>query len=734
MATEYCDHGAYGVAQVTGSISGTTLTVSAVASGYLSIGSVLSGTGITQNTVISALGTGTGGTGTYTVNLSQTAASTTINTYGANPKTTPDWGVPQEGDGTAKTKSSSSAVTSWDLSAATAAAGATISVMGATLTCVASGAGNNQFNAGTGTALIDNIVTAINRTSNTVTVAAQASGWGTPKVQDAVFARRTGNNLEVMTRAGSATYNGLTAMTHSGLTGTVPANPTWSGGSGGCWGWITNGNNATIWPSGVGKNAYGVWQATPPIAGAINAGDIIYCRSNKLVCCDDSVGTGPVTFRNMGSAQNPVRFIIDDSTQWSDGEYPVLNVRSGSIGNTYQNNIFSNTGNNAAGSSIYATIEGKRYENGVHSLKFSVGSTFSSNIQARAGCVIVGAEFLSENVGGTYSFTAGYENSIPDPIGGLRLIDCKLWATNNAASLISPAQYGNYKITLENCIIQCHTSIATAHQGVIGSHFQSNIASIVLRGCKFVGFVTGSKLAQSGAVFPIRTGIVLQNCDLGNVTDIPPLLSAISTNFTQDRSLTRSVSMTSSKVTRDFLHETQAGMIKWMSLRYPPYCNARLLDGSTGWALECTPTTQAAMIGMVEPLKTPSISKINTLADGARTFKLQLAIDTRLSWSRRDVALVVQYTDTNGDLQRVSSHDLSGAALTAGAGTWSSESGGNVVFGANASTLTKYEISIGTLAGKDLATNTQVDCHVEFYASVPNVTHITLVDPEVTIT
>lgn len=62
----------------TGSISGTTLTVTAVTSGFVGIGSIISGTGITNGTTITALLTGTGDTGTYTVSVSQTASSTTI--------------------------------------------------------------------------------------------------------------------------------------------------------------------------------------------------------------------------------------------------------------------------------------------------------------------------------------------------------------------------------------------------------------------------------------------------------------------------------------------------------------------------------------------------------------------------------------------------------------------------------------------------------------------------------
>ena len=63
---------------VTGAISSTTLTVSAVTSGTLKIGQTIEGTGVTDGTIITAFGTGSGGAGTYTVSASQTVSSTTI--------------------------------------------------------------------------------------------------------------------------------------------------------------------------------------------------------------------------------------------------------------------------------------------------------------------------------------------------------------------------------------------------------------------------------------------------------------------------------------------------------------------------------------------------------------------------------------------------------------------------------------------------------------------------------
>jgi hypothetical protein len=62
----------------TGSISGTTLTVTSVTSGVIGIGTPISGSTVAAGTVVTGLGTGTGGTGTYLVSQTQTASSTTI--------------------------------------------------------------------------------------------------------------------------------------------------------------------------------------------------------------------------------------------------------------------------------------------------------------------------------------------------------------------------------------------------------------------------------------------------------------------------------------------------------------------------------------------------------------------------------------------------------------------------------------------------------------------------------
>lgn len=83
----------------TGSIATTVLTVTAITEGVLAVGQLVSGAGVAVGTYITALGTGTGGTGTYTVGVSQTVASEAmvINAWNALDYTSkasePDGGV-----------------------------------------------------------------------------------------------------------------------------------------------------------------------------------------------------------------------------------------------------------------------------------------------------------------------------------------------------------------------------------------------------------------------------------------------------------------------------------------------------------------------------------------------------------------------------------------------------------------------------------------------------------------
>jgi hypothetical protein len=70
------------VASTTVTAAHGLMTVTAVGSGALAVGNILSGTGVDAGTVITALGTGTGGTGTYIVSSATVVSSTTVTATG----------------------------------------------------------------------------------------------------------------------------------------------------------------------------------------------------------------------------------------------------------------------------------------------------------------------------------------------------------------------------------------------------------------------------------------------------------------------------------------------------------------------------------------------------------------------------------------------------------------------------------------------------------------------------
>ena len=72
----------------TGSTSGTTLTVSSVSSGTIGVGQSLYCVGVAAETVITALGSGSGGVGTYTIDVSQTLTSRAMNSAAVGAKFT----------------------------------------------------------------------------------------------------------------------------------------------------------------------------------------------------------------------------------------------------------------------------------------------------------------------------------------------------------------------------------------------------------------------------------------------------------------------------------------------------------------------------------------------------------------------------------------------------------------------------------------------------------------------
>jgi hypothetical protein len=204
----------------TGSISGTTLTVTSITQGTIGINQALFGANVTNETVITALGTGTGGVGTYTINQSQTVASTLMNSAAVASVLTASM------SGTTMTVTASSG---------TLYPGQTIQGSGVTANTVITSLGNSTVlsqtiaTAGTGYAVNDTITVlgGIYGTTPATYTVSSIGGSGTVTgltlVNSGNYTSQPTNNVTTSTSgSGTGLTLTLTFGTGSGSTGTYP--------------------------------------------------------------------------------------------------------------------------------------------------------------------------------------------------------------------------------------------------------------------------------------------------------------------------------------------------------------------------------------------------------------------------------------------------------------------------------------------------------------------------------
>ena len=236
--------------------------------------------------------------------------------------------LPQEGDGLASGTGATPAVASasMDFTSATAAAGATIAIMGAALTCVASGASTTQFNAGSGATLAANLATAINAATALPTT---TTGGIAPYLKAVVWATSSGAVLTVYSRIASAGLNQSSNASNTITCGTLanwtsaPANSNFSGGVSGPWSMFFNPTAlaAAVNASVSGAGSYGAFVGA--VMGLPVGGDVINVRTARasadIVIPLASAATLTVTGRTAGSATAYLQYKFDYGVVWSDG-------------------------------------------------------------------------------------------------------------------------------------------------------------------------------------------------------------------------------------------------------------------------------------------------------------------------------------------------------------------------------------------------------------------------------
>lgn len=720
MVDRYCDHGAYGAGVVTGSISTTTLTVTAMTSGKLGIGSEISGTGVTDGTIITALGTGVGGTGTYTVQNSQTVASTTITCKNAPPFNIPyPWLGPQEGDGLALAPSSTVATAFISFSAVPT--GTTLTVMGVSVSLT------GVTGAATILAAADALAVNINATATAVGSGVSNS---TPALRNLVYARGptlgapTGT-CEIMCRVGAVSLNYATnsscIIATSGFTNisSTTGNQQFSGGVSGCYGTFLN--MGVCLPTAITVWGYGLWGATQsPLAGYPLAGERTYVRSGKRLLNNASISSAVI--RSAGTAQLPCVFDIDDSTIWSDGANPVLDIRPYISGAATYN--ISNVGINI--------VKGKRISDDVNNFVISI--TGSNNAPDALGLYpnaryeYVTLDSVTYNSGNTGSISVrSYGGNIAVSNVTGNFLGCVFKSKSTAPFVYITASNNPYTVTMDNCVFSNVGSVVP-HTGVL-QNIQVR-GDVVLNNAKFTNFVIGSKLF--GTVLSDYFRYILKDSSLGNLSNRgPQSLSTALTVMSPSATIFVSVSTLDSQ---EFMMETRSGFCEWNSTRAQPTLLARLRDGTTPMSWRFVPTTLSTQIGVLAPFELPKITKINTLATAARTFTLEFCIEENLAWTKRDIWIVVDYIASDGTYTVIDTLDPMGGALTASTTTWSSETLGKVTYVDGGSlNHNKYKIALSTPAGKNIPLGAEIGVTVRIGSATSLITRGGFVDPEITV-
>jgi hypothetical protein len=729
MANKYLDHYLYAInSTFTGSVSNYTLTVSAVTSGVIGVGSALTGVGVPANTFITSLGTGQGGTGTYNLNNSFTLSSTTLTSTNGNPSIAmPTWGVAQDGDGLA-TGQATPALASLTINAV-AAAGNTITIAGVTLTAVASGATSTQFNVGSDVnAQATNIATALN--AATGAVGANVSATLT-QLRNIIFASASGSVVNIMTRQGSINSNyannSYMAISSSGWS-TAPTVVQFAGGASGAWGWLFN--TYVMWPSAIAVANYGLFGATQPFLGVVSPGDNIYVRSNKILYCYNSNYSlsPPTTF---STAALPTNIIFDDGTNvpaWNaDAPDPVFRVNWAPDGYmTYSLNIYHKA----------TRIVGKVNSNGMpnlqlHNTNKSITNNSCFNWSFSNNCYAKGVGFYNDYQSNTGIYAQLTVGGSADA-GASVMYEDIFMSFSNTSNSIYDLGTSYCSGTIRNLVFD--NSGATApHTGLIScSSSASN--DLVINGIKAINCLVGSKSVTSGSIIG-SANILIINADLDNAFVFDPIASAYANG--NNNTLYRTVSIFSSAATRDFQINTIRGKSDWISGLGFPTLSATLLDGVTPWSIKLLASTIPGQTSTGRPHSSPRISKINSLANGARTITLEYLLNDTLSGiDTSNLWMELTYTDTSGRAVYLTTRQIfPAAALTPSTNTgWSTWNGTKATFISGGTiNFDRYKFVLSTPAGHDMASGCEIIAQVHIGTSVTNVQQVLFIDPDTSI-
>ena len=712
MADKFVDPRAYSTCEFVGSISGTTLTISSVVSGQTGRFMVIDAPGVDPDTMVT--GTPTGGTGSFAVNISQTVSSRTMIGRLGLPVAVPLWGQCQDGDGLAS-GAATSATCSIVFSGVPSSG--TISVAGTSISTT------GVIGAASADAAANALAANINATTSNA-----AAIFNPFQLRSCVYARgpslgAPAGTCQIMTRAGSALFNGTAGIAHTlnNVSGSSSLN--WSGGVSGAWGVLTNMDHASVFAGGFSNYSYGTNSNNfNLLVGAIEAGDNVYYRPGVR-----RVQNGSFNFRFRGSSSGVVRHFIDDGAVWPDAFEQVLASRNRNL--SVSSGLHIEAG---------AAVQARRYSDslyGLHAwrrqcndnndgfgLNLETSSTQSSSID---GALLE----LEIYVGGggrgaiqTFSQSSGMARK-----STVRRCRTKRPGNVNYGIAVGEGGFASRVLDLEDSDFEL-VGATVPTEGALFGGGPSGSMVVNYRGCRFHGFVVGSGAMSSAEITGGNTRIItLTGCSMGGITDLSRKFLSVSSVSLDPVQSGRGVYMSSHDASRAFSADRAEGFVGWLPELLYPTLNARLLDGVTPWSIRMIPTTIASYYGEWGFLESPTFNKVNTLGAGVRTVTVELLVAQGYSLTKADIELVMTYVDGDGLIRTVSSRDPLGSALEVSTAAWSSTQ----YIDGGAIEHDKRKLTVTTPTA--VAADTEMQMTVRLRKPTSNVTLGVFLDPEVVV-
>lgn len=629
--------------------------------------------------------------------------------------TTPTWGVPQEGDGTSKDAATSASIAS--IAFTTVPTTGTISVCGASVSTT------GVIGAASADAAADTLAANINATTNAVSTTFCNSGAPTnvSRLQNIVYARgpsggAPAGTCQIMARIGSASYN--TTCIASTFDGS-PTVSQFSGGSGGCWGWVINPAAIGV-SSGIAAMAYGCLLYIPTAGTIPTITDNVYVRTgggaSKTINISSSANT------TLSHAAYSKTLVFDTNTKWTgdatNGALKLIwTATAWSITLTLSLSVFGQNTSYIALALGGFTME---YINstglGTMGVMSAASGSGTSTLHMK-NCVMLdsataGAGGVGLAIGSTANTSA---------ITSVVLESCKLAVTTPRAALWrNLLQFGMYQVSADFRFLGCTFDFnisGVSDPGALLAYQSPSDTVITFEGCSFLGFSSGYTLVSSLSSFATisnKLQITVDGCS-GLKMPASYVGMPVSTTFYDQyvHQLVFSNAALSSQAGERI--EDVRGVAEWLPDDPTPfpYLSATLLGSGTPYSMRML-WIRAVAHARGRPYKAPPLRMTTQLAAGVRTLTLNMLAPSAMS---NNIKCSFHYIDSSGVARRDETELVENSSAT-----WTNAGSYSGYAAKKFSLTTSYPVKA----------NSEIVATIQFFGAPPgsDATVAVYVDPE----